>query len=114
MISEKDFFRHEVEQLIILQNSMKDYREMIGLLTNKQLGCYHFMINRALLELKKSLDLEVSGSKSVANYRVIECHNSKIDDFFQKKAKLKNLVYIFWPKQANLITLNRFGKNKAF
>ena len=54
LISEKDFFRHEVEQLIILQNSMKDYREMIGLLTNKQLDCYHFMINHALLELKKS------------------------------------------------------------
>ena len=54
LISEKDFFRHEVEQLIILQNSMKDYREMFSLLTNKQLDCYHFMINHTLLELKKS------------------------------------------------------------
>ena len=54
LISEKEFFKHEVDQLIILQNSMKEYREMFSLLTNKQVDCYHFMIYQGLLELKNS------------------------------------------------------------
>ena len=54
LICEKDFFRQEVEQLVILQNSMKDFREMFSQLANKQLDSYHFMIYQGLLELKKS------------------------------------------------------------
>ena len=54
LTSEKEFFKHEVDQLIILQNSMKEYREMFSLLTNKQVDCYHFMIYQGLLELKNS------------------------------------------------------------
>ena len=52
----------------------------------------------------------ILGSKSVAKYRVIECHN----DFPPKNANKIALFTFLWSKLANLITLNRPTKNKAF
>ena len=54
------------------------------------------------------------GSKSVAKYRVIECHNGKSMIFPQKMPNKIALFTFLWPKLANLIMINRPTKNKAF